>query len=81
MQNPNKRAERRFMVTLVRDWLACDPKVTVKEIQTKFLAMGIDLKSYTVHHYRKDALLLINREMLFGPDAQRMFRTSKSSKQ
>jgi hypothetical protein len=80
MQNPNGKVERRFMVGMVRDWLAIDPKIIVKEIQTKFLAMGMNLKPYTVHHYRKDALLLMNREMLFGPDAQRMFRTPKLRK-
>jgi hypothetical protein len=52
----------------------------VGEMKTKFFAMGMDLEIDSINHSLKEARLLMNREVIFGPDAQRMFPPRKSLK-
>jgi hypothetical protein len=80
VKTQNIRDERRFKVNSIRNWLKSDPEMEVSEMKTKFLAMGVDLEVHSINHSLKEALLLINREVIFGPDAQRMFPPRKSSK-
>jgi len=80
VKNLNKHDERRFRVNVIRDWLKNDPGMEVSEMKTKFLEMGLDLEIQTINYYVGKALLLINREEIFGPDAQRLFPTSQKSR-
>jgi hypothetical protein len=65
--------ERRRTVCLIRDWLESEPRISVEDIQRKLLASGMQLSTASVFHYRYKARVLLNRELLFGPDAERMF--------
>ena len=80
MKTQNRQDERRFKVNSIRNWLKSAPEMEVSEMKIKFLATGMDLEIHSIHHYVKQALLLINREAIFGPDAQRMFPPRKSPK-
>ncbi len=65
MKTQNIHDERRFKVNSIRNWLKSDPELEVSEMKTKFLAMGMDLEVHSINHSLKEALLLINREVIF----------------
>jgi hypothetical protein len=65
------------MVLLIRDWLKAEPGMSIEEIQHKFREIGTHLSLATTRNYRESARLFLNREVLFGPDAERLFRTPK----
>jgi hypothetical protein len=73
MTSDETRAERTRMVRLIRDWLKSDARTTEEEIQRKLQAIGTNISSSTTRHYCGKARILLNRELLFGADAERMF--------
>jgi hypothetical protein len=75
MTSDETRAERTRMVRLIRDWLKSDMRTTEEEIQRKLRAIGANISSSTTRHYCGKARILLNRELLFGADAERMFPT------
>lgn len=73
LMRAERRAERRRVVNLIRDWLKSESGISDKEIQRKLQAVGTHLCFNTTHNYCEKARILMNREVLFGPDAERMF--------
>jgi hypothetical protein len=75
MISENRREERKRIVRLIRDWLKSDSETSDEEIHRKLQACGMCLSSERIRHYCEKARILLNRETIFGPDAERMFHT------
>jgi hypothetical protein len=75
MTHEGRRAERKRIVRLIRDWLKRGPGTSDEEIHRKLRASGTHLSSERTHYYCEKARILLNREAIFGPDAERMFPT------
>jgi len=72
-QTERAQAQRRRRVSLIRDWLASDPRMSVEEMESRLLRKRMDIGRHSILHYRRLAKILLNRELVFGSDAERMF--------
>jgi hypothetical protein len=71
--------QRRKYVKMIREWLETNKRLDLEEIDRRFNAEGVYLKRPTLSYYRYQAKILLNRETVFGTDAERMFGTKKKS--
>jgi len=79
VKNRPERAKARRMVRLVCEWLRTDPRISPEEIRSRFAAIGCGPKPHNVGYYLARAKVLLNRELLFGSDAEPMF-TARGSR-
>jgi hypothetical protein len=75
MINEGSREERKRIVRLIRDWLKGNSETSDREIHRKLQASGTHLPIERTRQYCVKARILLNRETIFGPDAERMFPT------
>jgi hypothetical protein len=75
MTTEGSREERKRIVRLIRDWLKSDSGTSDEEIHRKLRASGTHLSAERTRQYCVTARILLNREAVFGPDAERMFPT------
>jgi hypothetical protein len=75
MISEGSREERKRIVRLIRDWLKSDSETSDEEIHRKLQASGTHVSIDRARQYCVKARILLNREAVFGRDAERMFRT------
>jgi hypothetical protein len=73
MISEGSREERKRIVCLIRDWLKSDSGTSDQEIHHKLQASGTRLSLEKTRQYCQTARILLNREAVFGADAERMF--------